>query len=502
MAWVATTSFVGNAQPVGGLEAQDHTLRGVQILPGTGARFTSITPKYQYLFGPTARWMGPLRWRYNHTGAPPPLTGDKAGVIAQLQKSFDQWTSQCAVTYSYDGETTTSPNKIVNDPENGPLPDGVSVVGWGPLDATFGGWTYAWYAQEGNKREIFDADITLSSTNINSLPELNRLVTHEWGHALGLDHSNTESAIMAGPPATYYNALAVPQPDDVRGCRCLYGLPPGMSAPYACAVPPKVDFGNAAVGEPSSAQSVTFMNSGNAPLEIQWLEFTDAQFQHVDGCGSGTVVLPGASCSLGMQVTPDATGEISARIALFTNDGFYELSLAAIGVAQGQGVPVAAAPTIEVIEYYNTTLDHYFITWTAAEIANLDAGSTPTRWVRTGLTFRAHATPQPGTSQICRFYIPPSEGDSHFFGRNQAECSASQQANPKFVLEDPDYMQLYMPIAGACPARTRPVYRLFSNRPDANHRYLTERAIRDQMVAAGWLAEGDGPDVVAMCAPV
>jgi hypothetical protein len=45
------------------------------------------------------------------------------------------------------------------------------------------------------------------------------------------------------------------------------------------------------------------------------------------------------------------------------------------------------------------------------------------------------------------------------------------------------------------------VYRVFSNRADANHRYTTDRATRERMVAAGWIAEGDGPDAVAMCAP-
>jgi hypothetical protein len=42
---------------------------------------------------------------------------------------------------------------------------------------------------------------------------------------------------------------------------------------------------------------------------------------------------------------------------------------------------------------------------------------------------------------------------------------------------------------------------VFSNRPDANHRYLTDKAVRDRMVAKEWLAEGDGPDLVVMCAP-
>ena len=46
-----------------------------------------------------------------------------------------------------------------------------------------------------------------------------------------------------------------------------------------------------------------------------------------------------------------------------------------------------------------------------------------------------------------------------------------------------------------------PVYRVFTNRVDANHRYTTDRATRDAMVAKGWIAEGDGEDTVVMCAP-
>jgi hypothetical protein len=60
---------------------------------------------------------------------------------------------------------------------------------------------------------------------------------------------------------------------------------------------------------------------------------------------------------------------------------------------------------------------------------------------------------------------------------------------------------MFLPINGICPSGSTAVYRVFSNRADANHRYTTERAVRDSMVAAGWIAEGDGPDLVVMCAP-
>jgi hypothetical protein len=81
------------------------------------------------------------------------------------------------------------------------------------------------------------------------------------------------------------------------------------------------------------------------------------------------------------------------------------------------------------------------------------------------------------------------------------ECNATGQKNPSFSLEDPAFMQMFLPTAGTCPASTTQIYRVFSNRPDANHRYMTDKAIRTQMTAKGWAAEGDGPDLVVMCAP-
>jgi hypothetical protein len=166
---------------------------------------------------------------------------------------------------------------------------------------------------------------------------------------------------------------------------------------------------------------------------------------------------------------------------------------------------------VEVVEYHYASLDHYFITWTADEIAKLDAGmvikaklaaeTVIQGWTRTGRTFKAYKTAQTGTSPVCRFYIPPLSGDSHFFGRSTSECNATAAKYPSFVLEDPAFMHMFLPSQGVCAAGTAPIYRVFSNRPDTNHRYVTDQATRDQMVARGWLAEGDGPDRVAMCAP-
>lgn len=162
----------------------------------------------------------------------------------------------------------------------------------------------------------------------------------------------------------------------------------------------------------------------------------------------------------------------------------------------------SALATSEVVEYHHAGLDHYFVTGLESEVRALDRGTQIRGWARTGRTFKTYSNAEAGTTPVCRYYIPPALGDSHFYGRGTAECDATGQQHPQFVLESSAFMHLRLPDNGACALGTQPVYRVFSNRFDANHRYTTDRAVRDQMVAAGWLAEGDGPDRVVMCAPL
>jgi YVTN family beta-propeller protein len=197
-------------------------------------------------------------------------------------------------------------------------------------------------------------------------------------------------------------------------------------------------------------------------------------------------------------------GDTVAVVDLASRSVIARVPVGSLPFALGQFIgPAAPAPggASPVVEYYHAGFDHYFITWMPGEIAKLDAGVEIRGWARTGYSFKTYTTAQAGTSPVCRYYIPPALGDSHFFGRGTVECNETGRKNPSFVLEDPSFMQMFLPAAGVCPAGTVQVYRVFSNRPDANHRYMTDRAVRDQMVAKGWLAEGDGPDLVVMCAP-
>jgi serine protease len=156
---------------------------------------------------------------------------------------------------------------------------------------------------------------------------------------------------------------------------------------------------------------------------------------------------------------------------------------------------------VQVIEYYWAARDHYFITANPAEIAALDA-SAPGGWARTGQSFSAYAQATGITSRACRFYIPAAYGDSHYFSASPEECAAVQVKFPMFAYESSNAFYIALPDlnTGACPAGTVPVYRLWNNRADTNHRYTTSLTIRSQMLAKGYIAEGYGANRVSMCA--
>jgi hypothetical protein len=273
---------------------------------------------------------------------------------------------------------------------------------------------------------------------------------------------------------------------------------PALTGPIFVVTPSFLDFPPQAIGTSAAPQTITIAAATSLAFVIEQFNVLGgdaADFTLSSPCHIGQGFSSAQPCVATITFTPQAAGprstELQASFGYGGLTGAYRFSVT--GVGGGAAVPVS------VVEYYNAVLDHYFITWVPAEQANLDAGNTPTRWTRTGYAFNAYTSAVAATSPVCRYYIPPLYGDSHFFGRGTSECDATGVAHPQFTLEDPAFMHVFLPVAGTCPAATTPIYRVFSNRADANHRYMTDRAVRDQMVARGWLAEGDGPDLVVMC---
>jgi len=73
---------------------------------------------------------------------------------------------------------------------------------------------------------------------------------------------------------------------------------------------------------------------------------------------------------------------------------------------------------------------------------------------------------------------------------------------PQLEYEAPNVFYIALPdtVTGVCPVGTIAVYRLWNQRSDSNHRYTTSLAVATQMINAGYLAEGYGPNAVIMCA--
>jgi hypothetical protein len=162
--------------------------------------------------------------------------------------------------------------------------------------------------------------------------------------------------------------------------------------------------------------------------------------------------------------------------------------------------PPPAANT--VVEFYNTILDHYFITADANEVAAIDNGSAGPGWNRTGDSFKAG-----GDTFVCRFYGSLSPGpNSHFYTADADECAllkhlqASTPATERRWNFESNDFSTTTPVNRVCPAGLVPVYRAYNNglarNIDSDHRITSNAAAIQAVVTRGWIDEG-----VVMCAP-
>jgi len=170
---------------------------------------------------------------------------------------------------------------------------------------------------------------------------------------------------------------------------------------------------------------------------------------------------------------------------------------------------VASTDQNELVEFYNKTLDHYFVTIDPLEISNLDTGYF-VGWARTGYRFPVVkiGVDVPSASPVCRFYGLPEAGiDSHFYSSKNDECEQVKIKFPQqWQFEDSEVFRAFAvdPNSGLCPVDTSAVYRLWNQRADVNHRYTNQQSVYDAMIANGYIAEGDGNPLrpVAFCQPI
>ena len=468
--------------------------------------------KYLQIFGSPARWPVPYVWRYNDAGRP--ATISKTDAIAVIEAAAAQWNSACGVNITHNAaapETTTAAQDFA-----GSRPSAAeNVVGWGDLSAggsLTAGVTHVLGAIFGSTTTLTDADITLSPSNNRTTAGLKSTAVHEFGHAIGFAHSNVSSTVMSGPasssnpdvPATAYSGVSDLQPDDIQGCLCLYGAGTATAGKgYLCGLPSVMDFGTIGVGATSAIQTATLTNRATAAnVTLGQITFSDPDFQWFAGCAPGTVLLSGMSCTASIVYKPSRTGSKQAKVQISAGTiGPYEFPVVGIGGSSSTGNTTTPTNS-DVVEFYNSNLDNFFVTSNAAEQAGVLNGGAGPGWVATGERFKSG-----GSAQVCRFYGSISPGpNSHFYTIDPSECAGlkslqatSPASAPRWNFESLDFASTPA-SGGSCPSGTTPVYRAYNKGSlrgiDSNHRITASFAAYQAQVAKGWAAEG-----VVMCAP-
>jgi len=193
-------------------------------------------------------------------------------------------------------------------------------------------------------------------------------------------------------------------------------------------------------------------------------------------------------------------------------DGGTRANLATNFAGQTASVPATPAglPTGQAVEYYHAGFNHYFITSFPEEQAVLDGGAFGGAWKRTGEQFRVWMQGSAISPAMCRFFsINPNfvaaDGtpvSTHFYTPISDECQTVKR-NSDWQFESVAFFMSNTDVNGNCAAGTTPLFRLYNNGLGGapNHRYTTSRAIFDQMVALGWVAEGNGDQTIFACGP-
>ena len=338
----------------------------------------------------------------------------------------------------------------------------------------------------------------------------------------------------------------------------LTGTGIGAAVPAIAVDPLSIDFGEIVREGAAQTRTVTISNTGNAVLSLTAIEKTGihgGEFGVSGSCvnaisGAPVQVVPSGSCVIVVSFSPQGLG---ARIAALVirhdaNGGVVNVALSGFGVGETCAPPApstefrtlacAAGQTgsmtqsrayvcsraawvagpwstvadncrpdnppapLELVEYFNAPLDHYFVTASPDERAAIEAGQAGPGWVRTqtlGRVWIAGAAPMAGGTPICRFYGNPASGadgkrigpNSHFYTADPDECIAVK-ADHGWIFEGVVFQAIEAHL-GVCAPPLLSVHRNYNQRfreNDSNHRYSTDPAIIATMIKRGWADEG------------
>ena len=249
-------------------------------LRGIAARFPltsepALSGAHESFVLNSSRWPDArVAWAYNPTGKPASLASERDAIAA----AASSWNAAGAFVFADAGATSAGTGGCHG------ATDGVNTLGWANQDGSVLAITCGWYS--GNRSTEFDMEIdpdwdwTTGSGRIGV--DVQSVILHEFGHALGLAHSDDPNAVMYSTylMGTLRRELAS---DDVAAITAMYG-----AAPTAAAAAPS------AFALQAGANLLTWPSARLAPAQAFAQHPEVVAVYALDSAGRWRQYLPGA----------------------------------------------------------------------------------------------------------------------------------------------------------------------------------------------------------------
>ena len=286
--------------------------------------------------------------------------GNSAAQIAALQAGADSWNQQAQIPFSFNYLGTTSVSTVAYDGTNAVFYSGSD--GGGALAVCYywsiGGFTQQFDIQFFDRWDAAPGgvyDFVWATNPTSTQFDIQSVAAHEFGHALGLDHSAVLAATMYPSASPGTTALRTLDADDVTGAQSLYGA----DVPVLDSVSPTAGFAGGGqtmtlTGQNFAAQGFSVWVAGQLASDITWVSPTQVTCT-VPAAGTAVGLVTVAVCSAGvcddllgaytyetLQAVDDtpargAITRIDLAAPIFTGDPY--LAMVSLGTT---GIPLAS----------------------------------------------------------------------------------------------------------------------------------------------------------------